>query len=119
MFMKNNIWEDSKKYILVTNRMMNICNMLKRYTRSGLEQVLIYQILDIRRNIKKETVTDRDKLPNQRQLAHSITVQGSIDSNNKPLNETPKPSIRKSLYKHVHSKVYSNVNPQKSMTELP
>lgn len=38
--------------------------MLKRYTRSGLEQVLIYQILDIRRNIKKETVTDRDKLPN-------------------------------------------------------
>ncbi|CAK56184.1 unnamed protein product (macronuclear) [Paramecium tetraurelia] len=74
---------------------------------------------NIRRNVKKDNATERDKLPQQRQLQHSITIQGSIDSNNKPSMDPAKPSIRKSLYKHVHSKVFSNINPQKSMTELP
>ncbi|CAK66605.1 unnamed protein product (macronuclear) [Paramecium tetraurelia] len=80
---------------------------------------------NIRRNIKKDNFTEREKLIQQRQIQHSITVQGSVDSRNKL--DPSKSSNRKSLYKNITikkenkqnliNKVFSN--PQKSMTELP
>lgn len=61
--MNLNTWEISKRFTLVINLMMNIYNMHKKYMKNGQEQVLYILSLDIRRNVKKETATERDKLP--------------------------------------------------------